>query len=300
MIRNELDVNRVGESALGPGGVSPVIAPTFVSSPAAAPLMSAMAPLATAPVAGLGGTGFGSGGFLEAALLLGILGGNRNGLGIAGAGTDVVSAQNVSELRKDVADSAAEVHKLGNEIQSSFALQTATLSADFRNLDNQICESDKNAIRAQYEAKIASLQSTNEITNKIDFSTADLKNQLFGLATNVASEFCSLRHQIESGNAEISLQAERNHNATTLQIERSFCKLEENRLRDEIAALREERECSRRREDSINNSLIMSQQTNSILNAMDSQLQRQTSQIVQFGTGNGAVSTPTSTNNQVS
>lgn len=262
-------------------GTPPVIAPTFVQ-----------------PGAATGTYGYGSGGILEAIILASVLGGNRFGLGANGT-TDVVTSQNTSELRKDVAESAAEVHKLGNEIQSAFAGQTASMAHEFRNLDNKICETDKAALESKYEAKIQTLESTNSVINKIGDTTINIKDQLHGISTNLASEFCDLKHLMEKNTADLSLQAERNHNGTTLQIEREFNKLEQHRLKDEVAALREQLECQRRDRDTLTNNLLMSQQTNSILNAIDSQLQRQTSQIVQFGTGNGAVSTPTATNNTV-
>jgi hypothetical protein len=233
------------------------------------------------------GYGYGSGGLIDAVVLAGILGNNRFGYG--NSGEDSVSSQNVSNLRKDVAENAAEVHKLGNEMQQAFAAQTASQAADFRNLDNQICAVEKAAIEAKYEGKIQTLESTNLITDKIDVTTGNLKDQIYGLSTTIASEFCDVKHEME-----------KNKNELSLQMERSFNKLEENRLRDEIAALREQLDCQRRDRDALTNNLIMSQQTNSILNAIDSQLQRQTSQIVQFGTGNTGTSIPTNTNNSVS
>lgn len=267
-------------------GVSPVIAPTFLSP-------------TTSPTNG-GYGGYGNGGILELAVLLGLVGNRGFGYGNSNnGGEDQVAAQNTSNLRKDVAEIGTEVHKLGNEIQSAFALQTADLSSNFRNLDGQICEADKNAIRAQYEGKIQTLESTNSILDKIDDRAIGIKDQLYGMSTTMASEFCDLKHLMEHNTNKLSLQAERNSNETNQLIKDKFCELDTKALENEIARLREQVECQRRDREAINNSLLMSQQTNSILNAVDSQLNRQTSQIVQFGTGNGAVSTPTSTNNTV-
>lgn len=246
-------------------GTTPVVASTFVTPN------------------GNQGNGY-SNNLIEAAVLLGILGNGRLGHNDG----DSVLGQNVSNLRKDVADNGTEIHKLGNEIQQAFAAQTASQASDFRNLDNQICMVEKAAIEAKYEGKIQTLESTNLITDKIDTTTGAIKDQIYGLSTTMASEFCDVKHEME-----------RNKNELSLQMERSFNKLEEQRLRDEITALREQLDCQRRDRDTLTNNLLMSQQTNSILNAIDSQLQRQTSQIVQFGTGNGAVSTPTNTNNSV-
>lgn len=285
MLTNSTELNALG-AGLGTG--QPIVAPTFVNTP---PVSSPyVAPAVAAAVPALGNTGWGNGGFLESLVLLSLLG-NRNGLGlgtagdVAGIAGTTVLEQNVSELRKDVQGVNTTVHELGNEIQGALAIQSSTQAAEFRNLDNQICDVEKEAIKAQYESKIATLQATNEITNKIDTSTVDIKNQLFGISTAMASEFCDTKHLIERGNAALSLQ-----------MERGFCQLTENSLRDQIAALRDERDCFRRERASINDNILMSQQTNSILNAIDSQLQKQTSQIVQLGGAN--VATPTNSNTQ--
>jgi len=305
---NEISVSpvRINESGYGSGSGAPVIAPTFIA-PTTAPSLSPYSMAApVAPVAPVGGLGYGSGGLLESVVLLSLLG-NRGlgGYGLGGGDTvaATVTAQSVSDLRADVGQLAKDVvgvnttvHAVGNETQAAFALAATNQAAEFRNLDNQICDVEKEAIKAQYESKIATLQSTNEITNKIDLSTVDIKNQLYNMSTTMASEFCDTKHLIEKGNADLALQAERNYNGLTLQLERGFCKIAEDALRAEIADLRDQRECNRRQTDLINTGNLLANQTNSILNTIDSQLQRQTSQIVQFGTGNSA--TPTNTNTQ--
>lgn len=276
------------------GGSGPVIAPTFVN-----PAASAIPTIPTLPTAG-GYGGYGNNGILEMAVLLGLVGNRGFGFGNNGNGNeDQVSAQNTSNLRKDVAEIGTEVHKLGNEIQSAFAIQTADNSSNFRNLDNQICETDKNAIRAQYEGKIQTLESTNTILDKIDDRAIGIKDQLYGMSTTMASEFCDLKHLMEHNTNKLSLQAERNSNETNQLIKDKFCELETKALENEIAKLREQLECQRRDRDAITNSLMLSQQTNSIVNAIDSQLNRQTSSLVQIGTGNLGASTPSSTNTTV-
>lgn len=294
-MRNNNEFSSVDAGGYGQSGVpSNVIAPTFIQpnpTPAYAPAYS---PYAAAPVAAVGG--FGNGGFLETIIAASLLG-NRGLIGgDCGAGTTVLE-QNVSDLRKDVADNGKEIHVLGNEVAGMFAAQNLANAGEFRNLDNQICNSEKEAIKAGYEAKIATLQSTNEITNKIDASTVDVKNQLFGISTVMAAEFCDTKHLIERGNAEIALQAERNKNDLSMQMERGFCKIADDALRAQLASLLDERDCYRRERQSIVDSAVVSQQTNSILAAIDSQLQKQTNQIVQFS-GLSSVATPTTTSTQ--
>lgn len=234
------------------GSGSPLIGPTVVTP-------------AVSPTTSNGYSGYGNGGILETALVLGLLG-NRGfggyGYGNNCNGEDTVTSQNVSNLRKDVADTKTEVHKLGNEIQAAFATQTADLASNFRNLDNQICEADKNAIRAQYEGKIQTLESTNSILDKIDDKSSAIKDQLYSISTTMASEFCDLKHIMEKNTNYLSLQAERNSNTTNQLIKDKFCELETKALENEITRLREQVDCQRRDREALNTTLLMSQQTN--------------------------------------
>lgn len=128
----------------------------------------------------IGGTGYGGfGGGIGGVGLVGLIGLNsflgRNGIDGNGAGIagTTVLEQNVSDLRKDVADNGKEIHVLGNEVAGMFATQNLAFSGEFRNLDNQICNAEKAAMTAAFESRLAALQSTNEI--KSDISLLSVK-----------------------------------------------------------------------------------------------------------------------------
>lgn len=296
---------RSGYGADGGGGGT-VVAPTFISptaTPSYASPYASISPYSVAPAVGTIGTG---GGLLESLVLLSALGGR--GLGVNDCDKNTLVEQGCSDIRKDVADIGKEVHVLGNELQASFSRGEISLANQFRNLDNQICETDKNAIRSAYESKIASLESTNAITGKIESCCDGIKDQIFALSTNMNTQFCNTNHLIERNHADILLNQERNTNQITLQAERNtnairtdikdqFCELREKSLQDTIDELRDERECHRRERDIINTGNLLSAQTTAIAQIVGSQLQRQTSDIVQFGTGN--VATPLNTNTQI-
>lgn len=136
---------------------------------------------------GYGGLGNGIG-------LIGLLGINsffgRDGFGngrVDGLAGTTVLEQNVSELRKDVQGVNTEVHKLGNEIAASQAAQTNALQADFRNLDNQICDVEKTQLQSAYAASLQAFQNTQAIQNQV---TA------FQVANDL--QFCAIKSQINA------------------------------------------------------------------------------------------------------
>lgn len=146
------------------------------------------------PSAYAGGLGGGIGG-LGLVGLIGLnsfLGDRGLGLGagaIAGAGIagTTVLEQNVSELRKDVAGVNTTVEALGNELQGALAQQTLGQTGEFRNLDNRLCDSEKAALTAAYQATIQGMQNTQM-----------LSNQMTAFQTQNAAEFCEIKQAINA------------------------------------------------------------------------------------------------------
>lgn len=141
-----------------------------------------------------GGAGYGFGGGFGGIAPVGIIGLNtlfNNDLGRRGrdfdnAGTTVLE-QNVSDLRKDVADNGKEIHVLGNEVAGMFAQQNLSFTGEFRNLDNQICDVEKTQLQSAYAASIQGFQNTQAIQNQV---TA------FQVAND--AKFCNLENQIHA------------------------------------------------------------------------------------------------------
>lgn len=144
------------------------------------------------PAAYAGGLGAGIGGLG----LVGLIGlnsflGNRFGEFGAGApgavaGTTVLE-QNVSELRKDVAGVNTTVEALGNELQGALAMQNLSQQTEFRSLDNRLCDSEKSALTAAFQATIQGMQNTQM-----------LSNQLTAFQVSNDKEFCSIKSAINA------------------------------------------------------------------------------------------------------
>lgn len=142
-----------------------------------------------------GGAGYGFGGFGGIAPI-GLIGlnsflgnGYGNGLnsGAAAVPGTTVLEQNVSDLRKDVAETSINVERLGNEMQQAFATQNLSFSGEFRNLDNQICDVEKTLLQSSYAQSLQAFQNTQAIQNQV---TA------FQVAND--AKFCNLENQIHA------------------------------------------------------------------------------------------------------
>ncbi len=197
------------------------------------------------------GDGFGGGGILSGILLASLLG--RRGFGgddnckdndnLAGnVASKVVDLQNSANLRQEVAGVATSVAALGNDLKGALAQQTLGQANEFRNLDNQICAAEKAAITASFEARIAALQSTNEIKSDINM-----------LSVKTDAQTCEILRAINAdGDATRALI-----NVNTV-----------NDLRDEL--LRE-----RRRSDSREIEINVTQTNQQLQNQMQAQFQAQ-------------------------
>lgn len=128
-------------------------------------------------IIGGGGYGVGFGGIAP----VGLIGlntlfnngfGNGNGHGSI-PGTTVLE-QNVSDLRKDVADNGKELHILGNEIAGMFATQNLAFSGEFRNLDNKICDTEKLIANQGYSLSL----QMNNFQHENDKQFCEVKQQI--------------------------------------------------------------------------------------------------------------------------
>jgi len=118
---------------------------------------------------GFGG-GLGSGGIIEGVLLASILGRRGGGLfggdggspdlDASGIAAKVVELQNSANIRAEVAESEAD-------ILAALQAQSAGLTQQHFAIASSLADINKNAVVAALEAKIATLQSTNEITSNI-------------------------------------------------------------------------------------------------------------------------------------
>lgn len=139
----------------------------------------------------------------------GLFGGNNGGGGIA-ATEGLVSNIELADLR-------AEVNNVKSSIKESILEQTIDNQGEFRNLDDRLCDSEKEAIKAGYESRIQTLELGNSLSNKIDCEIGQVKEKMNHFEVNVDKQFCSLSHEMEKG----------------------FHKVEERELKEENRELRE-------------------------------------------------------------
>lgn len=218
---------------------------------------------------GYGNDMFGGGGLMGGLLLASLLGGRRGGLfggeGVSNGG-DVLAgdvASKVVELQ-NTADLKYDVKSVESNLRESILNQTIGFGNEFRGLEGKIDRAATDAVKAQYESKIASLESTNILSNKIGH-----------VETEIQAVKCQIDNKI-------------NHSTQTILNHLNADKLDSKN--DEISELR-----SRNRH--MEQTILFGNQLNSITSSINSMDQRLTNQVVQFGTGN--LATPTATNNQV-
>jgi hypothetical protein len=147
----------------------------------------------------------------------------------------VVELQNSANIRE-------EIGALGNEMQQAFATQNLANIAQFNQVQSALCSIDKTAAVAALEAKIASLQSTNEI-----------KSDINALSVKTDMQACEILRAINAdGDATRALI-----NANTV-----------NSLRDELLQ-------ERRRSDSREIEINVTQTNQQLQNQMQAQFQSQ-------------------------
>ena len=147
----------------------------------------------------IGGAGYGGMGGFGGIAPIGLIGLNTflGGRGFGGDGFDgggrgaipgtTVMEQNVSELRKDVAGVNTTVEALGNELQGALAMQNMANAGEFRNLDNRICDNEKDALKVSYEAIIQGMTNTSAI-----------QAQMTAFQVSNDKEFCSIKSAIHA------------------------------------------------------------------------------------------------------
>ncbi len=188
--------------------------------------------------------GFGGGGIGLIALLAllgrgrgGLFGGNEGSpdLDASGIAAKVVELQNSANIRAEVAESEAD-------ILSALQAQSAGLTQQHFTIAQSLADINKNAVVAALEAKIATLQSTNE-----------LKTDINALSVKTDMQSCEILRAINAdGDATRALI-----NVNTV-----------NDLRDEL--LRE-----RRRSDSREIEINVTQTNQQLQNQMQAQFQIQ-------------------------
>lgn len=201
------------------------------------------------------GFGFGSGGLLEGLLFASLFG--RRGFGDHGGCDrgDVLAGDVAAKVveLQNTSDLKAEV----NGVKSAIIHDLQEVQAD---LQREICDAKLDAVKAGMEAKIESLRIENNIINKV----GDVATEIQAVKCHVDGKIAaSTQHILDRMNAD---------------------KLDEKN--DEIAQLRD-------RNRHMEQTLLFSNQMNSLTSMIDSINQKLSNKVVQFGVGN--IATPTNT-----
>lgn len=226
------------------------------------------------------GSGFGGSGILGLIALISLL--RNNGIlgneGAAAGGNvlagdiaaQVVSLQNSADLK-------GLIQNVESQLQLAMQNQSNDLNAQFNAIQQAMCTSEVNALKASYESTISQLNSTNNIMNKIGDETQAVQAQMTAFQVSNDRQFCAVDNKISNSTQLILSQL-------------AADKLDSKN--DEIALLRA-------RTNSLETNINFGSQFNMIASQLNNLSQKQdlTNQTIQFGTGN--VSTPTATNNQV-
>lgn len=101
---------------------------------------------------------------------------------------ELVAANGISDLRRDVQEIKADIREsIQNE---SIRNATATL-----NLHNRLCESEKAAIEAKFEARIETLKATKDIEEKMDHFKEEVFEELCDLDRRISEQFTHDREE---------------------------------------------------------------------------------------------------------
>lgn len=159
----------------------------------------------------------GFGGEIGLIALLALLGKNGNGGLFGGNSGGSTSATEGLVSNIELGDLRQEVSDVKSSIKETILQQTIDNQGEFRNLDDRLCDSEKESIKASYESRIQTLELGNKLSNKIDCEISQVKDKMNCFEVNVDKHFCALSHEMEKG----------------------FHKVEERELKEENRDLRE-------------------------------------------------------------
>jgi hypothetical protein len=184
-----------------------------------------------------GGNGYGENGLLSTVVLASLLG-NRGGLGGAGLGTGDTTSGAALAYAQRAADNSSEmlaaIGKSEGDVKEAFNAGIHRMqienSAHFSNLASKLCDTEKEAIKAGYEARIESLQTKSDLLANQNANTISIKDDIKDLRFDVDSKFCHLNNSMDKQFCDVGHKLEHGFNKIA---EREL--MEENRrLRDKL------------------------------------------------------------------
>lgn len=213
---------------------------------------SAPATIINTPSTGAGyGDGLGGGGLLSTVLLASLLG--RNGLGGGLGSGDTTSGAALAYAQRAADNSSTILAALGKSegdikeaFNSAIARTQIETSAHFSDLNNRLCDNDKEVIKAGYEARLESLQTKADLLANQNANTIAIKDdikdfrfsvdkQFCETNSNIDKQFCTLDHKMEKGFERI---IEREYKERIAQLEDKLNQIRFNETQRELDSIK--------------------------------------------------------------
>lgn len=201
--------------------------------------------------------------------------------GVAGA---TVADQNISDLRKDVADVNTSIQGLGNELAASQAQQTLGQTQAFANLNDRLCDSEKTTLAGFYSIQTQGLMNTQAIKDQL--TAQQIINQ---------ENFCQIKSAINAdGDATRALinTIEMQNLRDALELERRGRQFREV----EINVTQTNQQTQNQLQAQLQS---QSQAIGNALNMLGDQINRQTNSMINLGTMTGNTQAATAANTKV-
>lgn len=102
----------------------------------------------------------------------------------------LIAANGVCDLRRDVQEVKAD-------IRDSIQTQSLNFTGQFMHLHDKMCEADKDALRANYEARLETKDAIFKLNEKIDNEHERTNDKIEYFRNYVEKEFCGLNLSLE-------------------------------------------------------------------------------------------------------
>lgn len=185
-----------------------------------------------------------------------LIGASRSGFGYDSGYSDDgpwkgVVGGGICDLREAVAHTRADIRDSIQSLQSSNSQQ-------FAHVHEKACDAEKEAIRAQYEGKLQTIQTGKEVENRVSDLERNVDVRFCDLEKTVLTEGSLTRAESAAGFSAVALAAAKDAAAISAQLARccceqemaiadlkratqeGFCKVSEDAVRAQLAAVQDE------------------------------------------------------------
>lgn len=191
------------------------------------------------------------GGALGTILLASLLGGRgfgNNGLGAGDTTSGAAlayaqrAADNSSTLLTSVTKAEGDIKEATNAAIQRLQIENAV---NFNKLDNRLCDAEKEAIKAGYEARIESLQTKSELLSNQNANTISIKDDIKDFRFATDKQFCETNSNIDKQFCNLDHRLDKQFRCLEDTVQRGFACLNERELKEEIRQLRDQVEKQR-------------------------------------------------------